>query len=161
MNSTQAKAVRNGGFTLIELLVVVTIAAILAAVAVPGMRQLVIEQRVRAATAALQDSLWRARSEAIKRNRSVGLTLTTMAAGWDVSLLEGTPTVLSRQSGWPSLSLESSVGDTTVFSYNSFGRLDGVAAGARLTISSTDGSIARCVDFDAAGRARVSPGRCS
>jgi len=55
------------GFTLIELLVTIAIAAILAAVAAPAMRDIIATSRLKGHSAALQESLMLARSEAIKR----------------------------------------------------------------------------------------------
>jgi type IV fimbrial biogenesis protein FimT len=59
------------GLTLVELLVAVSIAAILAAVALPSFASFIDEQRVRALTNELVADLNLARSEAIKRNSRV------------------------------------------------------------------------------------------
>lgn len=59
------------GFTLLELLIALAIAAILLAVAVPGLGGYIGEQRVQARADALLRTLERARSEAIKRGARV------------------------------------------------------------------------------------------
>lgn len=59
------------GFTVIELLATVTIAAILAAVAAPSMREMTANARLKGHNGALQESLMLARTEAIKRNARV------------------------------------------------------------------------------------------
>lgn len=149
------------GFTLIELMVVLAIAAILAVVAAPAFSELIVGQRARAAASALQDSLWMARSEAIKRNRSVGFELASLGAGWTVSI-QGDPNgVLLRQDGLNGLTLSASSGTPVSFVYNSQGRLANGAAALTLTISAADGAGARCIRFDAAAKPRMTSGACT
>lgn len=61
------------GFTAIELMVTIAIAAILAALAAPSFTGLMENWRVRQATEELQNTLYYARSEAIKRGGDVVL----------------------------------------------------------------------------------------
>jgi type IV fimbrial biogenesis protein FimT len=65
--STGAEA----GFTMIELLTVVSIVAIMAAVGIPSMLDMVRSAQVRSATSQLYDAIILARSEAVKRNIQV------------------------------------------------------------------------------------------
>jgi prepilin-type N-terminal cleavage/methylation domain-containing protein len=62
---------RQTGMTMIEIMVVVTIAAILAAVAMPSMIGMINGMRQTSTMSQLIGDLNRARSEAIKRNRRV------------------------------------------------------------------------------------------
>jgi type IV fimbrial biogenesis protein FimT len=59
------------GLTMVELMIVVTIAAILASIAVPSFSDLINNTRMSSTMSQLTSDLNRARSEAIKRNRRV------------------------------------------------------------------------------------------
>lgn len=61
------------GFSLIELMAALAIAGILASVAAPNLRALVLSQQLRAATTDLFDAITLARAQAIARNRTVKL----------------------------------------------------------------------------------------
>jgi len=63
------------GFTLIELLTVVAITGIILAMAVPSLRDLILKNRLRGAAEEAQAMLQFARSEAVKRNENVTLTI--------------------------------------------------------------------------------------
>lgn len=76
------------GFTLTELLTVVTIVAVLAAVAVPSFRSLLLNQRLASAASAMVSALNLARSEAIKRSSRVSVLPAHAAwgTGWVVKV---------------------------------------------------------------------------
>lgn len=71
---------RAKGFTLIELMMVVAIGAILATLAAPSMRDLILKNRLRGAAEEAQSMLQLARSEAVKRNADVYVSFTDGAA---------------------------------------------------------------------------------
>lgn len=155
---THRRAAR--GFTLIELMVVVALAAIVASIAAPSFRELMVGTRTRSAASALHESLWLARSEAIKRNKPVTFTLTTLQEGWTITPLDAPGTVLHKQDGMPNLQLRLSSGTSVTFQYNSQGRLaDGVAA-LKMTLSGGGGEGSRCITFDAAARPKLTSGAC-
>lgn len=62
---------RSSGFSLLELLVVMAIAAILVGAAIPSYRQFMLSTQRSEASTSLYGALLHARSEAIKRNRTV------------------------------------------------------------------------------------------
>lgn len=75
MDSTMKASTR--GVTLIELAVVLTIAAILMMQAAPRFSAWMLNVQIRTATESIQNGLQLARSEAIRRNRSVMFWLTS------------------------------------------------------------------------------------
>lgn len=64
-------SIRSGGFTLVELMVVVAIMAIVASIAVPSFNTMIKNNRLTAAVNDLSGALNYARSEAVRRGRTV------------------------------------------------------------------------------------------
>ena len=83
---------RQTGLTMIELMIVVTIAAILAGLAIPSFNDLINNTRLTSTMSQLTSDLNHARSEAIKRNRRVLVCV----RGTDTACGAGT----SWQNGW-------------------------------------------------------------
>ena len=74
------------GFTLIELMVTIAVVAILTTVAVPGFRDLIRNNRVTTQTNEVVSALNFARTEAIKRGRSVTVRLQPVGDGWSATV---------------------------------------------------------------------------
>jgi type IV fimbrial biogenesis protein FimT len=143
------RAARTRGFTLIELLVTIAVVAIFSALA---------NQRVRSGTSALNESLWLARSEAVKRNaddvtftvsNGTGSTWTIVTGVTPLHTQEGLSNVLWQKCG---------VGASTIYTFNRYGRLTGGAGKMQLSIADTD--VHRCVTVAVSGRATVEEGEC-
>lgn len=64
---------RGSGFTLIEVMIVLVIMAVLLAIAVPSMRELIARQRVEGIAQELATDLRFLKSQQIQRRRSVGI----------------------------------------------------------------------------------------
>lgn len=73
------------GFTLIELMTVMVITAVLLTVAVPNLSGFINSSRLRAAQSELAATLTMARSEAVKRGVSVGVSGLVTASGSEFS----------------------------------------------------------------------------
>lgn len=79
------------GFTLTELMVIVAIVAIIAAIAAPSFATMIRENTARAQVNELLALAHYARSEAIKRQSTVSLVITTPSAGgWKGEVKVGT-----------------------------------------------------------------------
>jgi len=72
------RSTRRRGVTLIEMAVVVAVTAIVASLAVPGLRELVDSRRLLGAATRLAVDVQFARAEAVARNRTVRLSLQTL-----------------------------------------------------------------------------------
>lgn len=66
------------GFSLFEILIVLAILAIVGAIATPGIMNWLPNYRLKGAARELYSNMQRARSEAVKRNASVGIAFTTV-----------------------------------------------------------------------------------
>lgn len=131
------------GFSLIELMVAVAVVAILAVVAMPNLRSVIANNRLRGQTDEMTASLQLARSEAVRRNARVDVCRTTngttcagAVGAWDRWIVVDTQPraggevngVLAQGTANPALAISGSA-DRVSFRPNGM-----VAAAATLTI---------------------------
>jgi type IV fimbrial biogenesis protein FimT len=143
----------QSGFTLVELIVVLAIGGIIMAIAAPAFNTLVLNNRLKAAVADLQSSLYFARSEAMKRGASVEVTPNSgnWKNGWVVKISAGAE--LRRGDGF-STTLTAAQSPTGTITYGRNGRLTAGAPDIVLSVSGSDVS-ARCLVLDLSGRPKV------
>lgn len=149
---------RRRGFTLIELMVTVALVAVVSTLAAPSFRELMAAQRTRSAASAFVESLWLARSEAIKRNAAVGFSMTSVSAPWQI---KAGATVLREAGGVPSVAVTykqppDGGGD---FEFNPHGRLAS-GGGSVLELGVSGTAVYRCISVTTTGRATVKDGKC-
>ena len=154
------------GFTLVELMIAVAILALLLGVALPSFQEALTVHRISSYANDLHASAALARSEAIKRNRTVQLCAssngTSCTGSWGQGwIVNANGTIVSRHEG-VSTGYSVSGGVTTI-------EFQGTGTGATsttLTICRADpvGSSERVLTITATGRASISKtttGSCS
>lgn len=131
---------RSRGFTLIELMTALAVIALLAAMAVPTMRSVIENGRIRAAGTSIQNGLALARAEAVRLNTQVEFELTE--DGWEVRRVAGGE-VLHQAAGMEAsgsgLTVADAGGATSVV-YNAFGRAGTVDSITRIDIGAANPS---------------------
>ena len=100
---------RQRGFSIVELMIAITVLALILALGLPNLVDMVRSTQVRGLAESLQSGLQRARAEAIKRNRPVSLWLVTPAVG-----TPGASCALSSASGSWVIALDNPAGKCNV-----------------------------------------------
>ncbi len=163
------------GLTLVELLVVIALVGILSMIAIPSLRDMVMRNRIQAASSEFQSALAMARGEAIKRggdakvtivantgtaaipNWASGVTVfydTTSNANGNVPSTDATTLLMSTS---PVSAGVTSTSNLTYITFNGFGRTvstTGAPLGGTVAFGATD-STWRCVIINLQGRSRT------
>jgi type IV fimbrial biogenesis protein FimT len=151
---------RAHGFTMIEMLAVVAIVGILAALAAPGLAQLIATVRAGGAASDLYQALATARSEATKRNTNVTLARKSGAwiNGWTIVDPGDASKILLDRNALEGAAITASLASVV---YQSSGRVQG-SVRPTFAIATTSGSttISKNVCVDISGRPYVSDSAC-
>lgn len=153
--------VRLRGFTLVELMITIAILAILLAVAAPSFNDAMLGSRLGSLANRVVASSMLARGEAIKRNSTVTMCVSTDGAtcatgGWEQGwiVLAGTAVLLRQEAAPAGLKItESATTSTLTFSSTGVGATTATLTICRLT--PTVGGTERVVRVNATGRAYV------
>lgn len=141
------------GFTVIEVLVAVAIVAILIAIGVPRMNDMVVTVRLRSAASDLYESVIFARSEAIKRNGLISVVPSAggWAGGWQIKV-DADNTVLRTSEALSNVAATPDVAGNITFAMT--GRV--TTAVRRVVFSTGVPNVrARCLMIDVSGRPTV------
>lgn len=147
-----------------ELLIVITIAGILATIAIPSFKSLTESQRVKNASFELFSILTLARSEAIKRNNDV--TITPTMAGSVLASIEiaASGVVIDTKPAPKGVNIEPSASATAGVTYKRNGRTSVTAAPITFDIdvagAATPTRNARCITIELSGMPRTRMGAC-
>lgn len=158
MNSHNNRQFRRHqrGFTMTELGVTVTIAALLAALAVPSFQGIIATQRARTYASALYATLSKARSEAITLNGNV--TVKPKTGGWQIGwqILDPNNNPLDDYTAASNIN-EPGFAGTVV--YTNSGRLLAGSAAPMFQINTTSASQTnyQCVSVTPSGRPYMMP----
>lgn len=140
-------------------MVAVAILGIIASIAAPAFRDMMVNERVKSASFELIAALTQARSEAIKRNASVTLApasaTTEWAGGWTVTA--AAPADLGTQGAFSGIAI---TGPTSIV-YNRSGR-SAAATTVTLQIAASSGATIspRCISVGLTGQPKSVKGNC-
>jgi type IV fimbrial biogenesis protein FimT len=149
------------GVSLIEMVAVLTIAAIVAAMALPNMRDMMTSDRIRVGGTDLVSALLTARSEAIKRNAQIQVrpaSGTDWTTGWVVaSVATGEQYDAKNALG---SGVKVNLAPASIV-YDRNGRLTSVGT-TKVEFADTSGHVPkRCLAIDLSGLPRLSQGSCT
>jgi type IV fimbrial biogenesis protein FimT len=164
----------NRGFTLVELIVALTIAAILMAVAAPGLQKFVSSNRLTSQVNDLLADINLARSEAIKRAETTGVCVTAAdgsacvaagnwANGWLVYYNNaGTKVPIKNHERLTGKNTLTSPGSVDEITFSASGMLSSPSSGTRqFTLTDPKTSGKRIICLSATGRPSLSGVNCT
>lgn len=169
MNASSNYGSSASGFTLTELLITLTVLGILATIALPSFKSLSQSQRVKNASYELYSALSLTRSEAIKRNNDVSLSITTNAKSepnWAITWANasGVSATISNQDYIKGVAMTIKGLAATQLVYQRSGRPVISANSTSFQIDAsgvtTPTPFVRCVTIELSGMPRIRQGVC-
>lgn len=169
---------RQKAFSLVEVMVVVALLGVVMAIAVPSIRSMMDNQKMKTATFDLVTTVMQARSEAIKFGNTAGASISIAAQGgnynngWCIVFSSASACSVSAPAG-DVMRVNSATANVTysVFSCSSnpcvitFGRNGRLTSGSSVKLQVVNdlasNPLTRCVVIDAAGNANVKVGACT
>lgn len=161
MRPLEARRTKRG-FTLIEAMVTISVLVILLAVAVPSMSTFVSSQRVKTSSFDVYAAMMYARSEAIKRRSTTGVSIVSatadLSSGWTICLGATYPCAAAdtlRSQDAPKGVTVTFISGSAPLTYRLDGRL--TAGDALLQVAAqtnTNQAGRRCVSVDTTGLPR-------
>ncbi|GHU11796.1 hypothetical protein FACS1894185_5600 [Betaproteobacteria bacterium] len=138
------------GFTLVELLVVILLVAIVTMFAVPSFKNMIIKNRVSAATSEFLAALNFARNEAITRGEKVSLSLS--GSSWTISVDSASTTNIREHEAIQKVNISG----TSPITFTRLGAID-ITGSSKYTIKAEDCPTnlvggKRTIDINATGR---------
>ncbi len=173
--SAPVPAAMHAGFTIIELLIVVTIVGVLAAIAAPSLRTLIITNQVRTTTSDLLNDIALARSESAKRSQRVVMCASTnmstcsgsaWGAGW-ISFVDsnnnqqrdtagaGEEILRVKEPISTSVKIVTSPNTLSNILFRSFGIIDAAKTFTVCPASAGTGILGRSITMNAMGRVQT------
>jgi type IV fimbrial biogenesis protein FimT len=150
-------SMKNRGFTLIELMITLAVMAILLSWAVPSFQEIIRQNRLTTDTNDLVTALNLARSEAIKRGRTVTVTPSggDWGAGWTIATTDSDGNAITLRVGDGVSGSMSMTGGAATFSFDASGfRNDGNGA-SQINVCDSDSSKGRQISISVIGRPSV------
>ena len=126
------------GFTLVELMITLVVFAVLIVLALPSFNQWIANTKIRSTTESVLAGFQLARTEAVRLNRGVRMTLNA-DTGWSVTEVISGVVVQTRPAaeGTGNTSMTVTPGGATIVDFNGLGRVTNVTPITQVDLDST------------------------
>ena len=138
MLTTHKSSSREQGFTLIELMITVTVFVVLTVLAIPSFNQWISNTKIRSTTESVLAGFQLARTEAVRLNRGVRMTLNADTS-WSVTEVISGNVVQTRPAaeGSSNTTMAVTPGGATTVDFNGLGRVTNTTPITQVDVDST------------------------